>query len=179
MKSFIMPTFREEPWEQDRRAAERRAREEQIRRETGRFPTYRDSAHKRRASSAGNIKLKKQRTGFRKQQSFNFNHSTRAQKAIPFLILALFALSLWLHHQPGLLASSNNTLLSSPGISVVGPNTYVIPRNTKPTTSLPSNVIAVPGPWQYRWVKVVNPPPGTPKYVRQKYRVVHYESVTP
>jgi len=42
-------------------------------------------------------------------------------------------------------------------------------RNT-----LPGAYVAVQGPWRYRWVRIGNPPPGTPAYVRQRYRTVRY-----
>lgn len=45
--------------------------------------------------------------------------------------------------------------------------------------SLPGAYVAVPGPWHWRWVRVENPPPGTPHYVRQRYRMVKYVSATP
>ncbi len=41
-------------------------------------------------------------------------------------------------------------------------------------TTLPGAYVAVRGPWRYRWVRVVNPPPGTPAYVRQRYRTIRY-----
>jgi hypothetical protein len=44
---------------------------------------------------------------------------------------------------------------------------------------LPGAYVAVPGPWRWRWVSVKNPPPGTPRYVRQRYRVIKYVSATP
>lgn len=39
------------------------------------------------------------------------------------------------------------------------------------------NYRAVPGPWRWRWVPVQNPPPGSPPYIRQRYRTIHYVSV--
>jgi len=44
---------------------------------------------------------------------------------------------------------------------------------------LPGAYVAVPGPWHWRWVRVENPPPGTPHYVRQRYRTIKYVSATP
>jgi hypothetical protein len=48
-----------------------------------------------------------------------------------------------------------------------------------PHSTLPGAYVAVQGPWRYRWVRVVNPPPGTPAYVRQRYRTVRYVGETP
>jgi hypothetical protein len=41
-------------------------------------------------------------------------------------------------------------------------------------STLPGAYVAVQEPWHYRWVRVVNPPPGTPAYVRQRYRTIKY-----
>lgn len=46
-------------------------------------------------------------------------------------------------------------------------------------TTLPGSYVAVPGPWHWRWVKVENPPPGTPRYIRQRYRTIRYVPAAP
>jgi hypothetical protein len=46
-------------------------------------------------------------------------------------------------------------------------------------TTLPGSYVAVPGPWHWRWVKVENPPPGTPRYIRQRYRTIRYVADAP
>jgi len=43
-----------------------------------------------------------------------------------------------------------------------------------PHGALPGAYVAVPGPWHWRWVRVKNPPSGTPHYVRQRYRTIRY-----
>jgi hypothetical protein len=48
-----------------------------------------------------------------------------------------------------------------------------------PHGAKPGAYIAVPGSWHSRWVLVKDPPPGTPRYVRQRYRTIHYVSATP
>jgi hypothetical protein len=48
-----------------------------------------------------------------------------------------------------------------------------------PHSTLPGAYVAVQGPWHYRWVRVINPPPGTPAYVRQRYRTIRYVAQTP
>jgi hypothetical protein len=45
-------------------------------------------------------------------------------------------------------------------------------------STLPGAYVAVQGPWRYRWVRVVDPPPGTPAYVRQRYRTIRYVAQT-
>jgi hypothetical protein len=48
-----------------------------------------------------------------------------------------------------------------------------------PHSALPGAYVAVPGPWHWRWVRVEHPPPGTPHYIRQRYRTINYVSATP
>jgi hypothetical protein len=47
------------------------------------------------------------------------------------------------------------------------------------TSTIPNGYVAEPGPWQWRWVRVDNPPPGTPLYVRQRYRTIRYVPASP
>lgn len=51
--------------------------------------------------------------------------------------------------------------------------------NPKPHGALPGAYVAVPGPWRWRWVRVLHPPPGSPHFVRQRYRRIKYVSATP
>jgi hypothetical protein len=44
---------------------------------------------------------------------------------------------------------------------------------------VPGAYVAVPGPWHWRWVRVLHPPPGTPKYIRQRYRTIRYVGASP
>lgn len=48
-----------------------------------------------------------------------------------------------------------------------------------PHSALPGAYVAVPGPWHWRWVRVEHPPPGTPRYIGQRYRTIHYVGATP
>ncbi len=48
-----------------------------------------------------------------------------------------------------------------------------------PNAAVPGAYVAVPGPWRWRWVRIRNPPPGTPRFVRQRYRTIKYVSATP
>lgn len=52
-------------------------------------------------------------------------------------------------------------------------------RIDTPHSTLPGAYVAVQGPWHYRWVRVVDPHPGTPAYVRQRYRTVRYVTAAP
>jgi hypothetical protein len=38
----------------------------------------------------------------------------------------------------------------------------------------PGLYIAVPGPWRWRWVPVLDPARGGPRYVHQRYRIIKY-----
>lgn len=64
--------------------------------------------------------------------------------------------------------ASNRLPVSSgglaPGASPVGAS----------PSRVPGAYVAVPGAWHTRWVRVVDPPPGTPAFVKQRYQVIHY-----
>jgi hypothetical protein len=48
-----------------------------------------------------------------------------------------------------------------------------------PHHSLPGAYVAVPGPWHWRWVRVKNPPHGSPRYVHERYRTIRYTPAVP
>jgi hypothetical protein len=63
------------------------------------------------------------------------------------------------------------------GLEDVGERGHIVVDS--PHDGLPGAYVAVPGSWHWRWVPVKNPLPGGPRYVRERYRTIHYVPAAP
>lgn len=75
----------------------------------------------------------------------------------------------------------SNAMRLGMGVLALGTTAGVIHLSSQrgATASPPATVMRETGPWKSRWVKVVNPATGGPRYVRERYREIHYVSATP
>jgi hypothetical protein len=104
----------------------------------------------------------------------------RARAQAPWRRRAASAPPPWASAKPWRLAMSA-VLCGAVAANALGlwPSSPIVANRSR--DALSTSYIALPGPWQYRWVAVRNPPPGTPSMVRERYRAVRYEttSMTP
>jgi hypothetical protein len=159
----IVPTHKEYPWERDQRAArDRRSRKARSTKPVSREePVCSASAQKKLGiQPARPAKRRRPKRTWtlrspRRRSSSNSPQAARARAAV--CVCILLAATAFVHLQ-----------------DAHGPVGTGAPHNT-----LPGAYVAVQGPWRYRWVRVVDPPPGTPAYVRQRYRMVKYVAAAP
>ncbi len=157
-----MPTHKDYPWERDKRAAKNRSHASSVSgpptsREE---PVWSAAAAKKLglpATAPAKRHRPKRRWKLRRYRRRSFSGSrqpgrTRAAAGV-CLLLAAAALTQQLD-----------------ALGTVGIGAH--------HSTLPGAYVAVQGPWRYRWVRVINPPPGTPAYVRQRYRTIKYVAQT-
>lgn len=158
-----MPTHKDYPWERDQRAAKKRppASSGSGRPTTREEPVWSAAAAKKLGLPATvPAKRRRPRRSWRlrryRGRSFSGSRQPGRPRAAAGICLLLAAVAL-------------AQQLGAHGTLGIGAH----------HSTLPGAYIAVQGPWQYRWVRVINPPPGTPAYVRQRYRTVKYVAQTP
>jgi hypothetical protein len=177
-----VPTHREEPWERDAAAARARAniragdREDagggvSGRREAPR-PTWSAGATER-------FGLKPEPPVVRPRRPTR-SRSYRTPRPRPVSGWSVPARAVGVACLIGVLAAIAGNRLPGGQFPVVsapggGPASTVGPS----TGSVPGAYIAVPGAWHTRSVRVLHPPPGSPAYVQQRYRTIHYVGVAP
>jgi hypothetical protein len=157
-KCRIMPTHKDYPWERDQRAA----RDWRLRKGRSTKPVSREepvwsaSAQKKlgiQSTRPAKRRRSKRTRALRLPRRGPFSNSLQAARVrSAACVCILLAATAFVHlqgsHGPVGIGASHST----------PPGAYV----------------AVQGPWHYRWVRVVDPPPGTPAYVRQRYRTIRY-----
>lgn len=159
----IVPTHKEYPWERDQRAArDRRSRKARSTKQVSREePMWSASAQKKlgiQPARPAKRRLPKRTWTLHLPRRGPFSGSPQAARVrSAACVCILLAATAFVH-----LRDSHGPV----GISA-------------PHSTLPGAYVAVQGPWRYRWVRVVNPPPGTPAYVRQRYRTVKYVTEAP
>jgi hypothetical protein len=153
----IMPTNGDYPWERDERAAKKRPPASSGSDGPAQGPVWSASAAKKLSLPAKRRRPKRSwRLRRSRGRSFSGSRQPGRTRALACICLLLSAAAL-----------AQQLGVNTPG--GIGVN----------HTTLSGAYVAIQGPWRYRWVRVVNPPPGTPAYVRQRYRTIRYVAAAP